>query len=350
MSNSITDSKPAPKLFTSLLRLIILISLSAPLGYAIYKQWIGVRAALSTIDWGNVAVGTLIQLAGLPLMGVISWIVLRYLHTRQPLRRVTGIYFISQLAKYLPGGIWAFPGRAVAYQAVGVDKVASVLSVMREVIGLFLGAAVIGLLGLIQGLPVSDWINLTTIVGILICIILLILTQIPSFWELLKRIKYLQRFDLSIFMAEQSGLDFRWLGYSLIISLMYWLITGIGFYYITVAVTPNGASLTWLQTSSIFSLAWCVGFVIVVAPAGIGVRESALSLLLSQSMPVSEALSVAIIARLWWTVTEAIYIIIALVWLSGKANRFLLTKVKFVQQSQTVQEAHKPAPPGINSN
>jgi hypothetical protein len=275
-------------------------------------------------------------------MGLISWIVLKYLNARQPLLRTTGLYFISQLAKYLPGGIWAFPGRAVAYQAVGVDKVASVLSVVREVIGLFLGASIIGLLGLIQGLPVSEWINFTTIFGIVICILLIILTQVPGFWKLLKRIKFLQKTSLTVFESGQSQLDLRWLGNTLIISLIYWFITGIGFYYILMAVTPNGAALTWLQSASIFSLAWCVGFVIVVAPAGIGVRESALSLLLSQSMPVSEALSVAIVARLWWTLSEAIYIIISLIWLSGKANRFILTKVKSVQQSTTTRKSDGP--------
>jgi uncharacterized membrane protein YbhN (UPF0104 family) len=335
--------KSHAKFLTSLLRWVILIGLSAPLGYALYKQWIGVQTTLLTIDWVNFAVGSLLQLAGLPLMGLISWIVLRYLNSQMPLLRAVGIYFLSQLAKYLPGGIWAFPGRAVAYQAAGVDRVASVLSVMREVIGLFLGAAVMGLLGLMQGLPVSKWINLTTLAGILICIVLVVLTQLPDFWKIIKRIKFLNKINLSVFEAKQSQRDLRWLGYTFLVSLVYWLITGIGFYYIAVAVTPRAATLTWLQASSIFSLAWCVGFVVVVAPAGIGVRESALSLLLSQTMPVSEALTVAIVARLWWTMTEAIYIIIALVWLSGKTNRFLLTKVRSARQGQAAQEIDRPA-------
>jgi uncharacterized membrane protein YbhN (UPF0104 family) len=246
-------TKPASKFFAGLLRVGILIGFSTPLVYALYKQWNGVQAALATIDWGKVALGTLVQLIGLPLMGLISWIVLKYLNARQPLLRTTGLYFISQLAKYLPGGIWAFPGRAVAYQAVGVDKVASVLSVVREVIGLFLGASVIGLLGLIQGLPVSEWINFTTIFGIVICILLIILTQVPGFWKLLKRIKFLQKTNLAVFESGQSQLDLRWLGNTLIISLIYWFITGIGFYYILIAVTPNGAALSWLQSASIFS-------------------------------------------------------------------------------------------------
>jgi uncharacterized membrane protein YbhN (UPF0104 family) len=338
VSNSSQQQKSSGKFLSGLFRWMILLLLTAPLGYALYKQWRGVQAVLSTIDWGYFAIGSVIQLIGLPLMGLISWIILFYLNSRQTYLKATGIYFISQLAKYLPGGIWAFPGRAVAYQAVGVDKVASVLSVMREVIALFLGAAIVGLLGLIQGLPFSDWINLTTIAGILICIVLVILTQIPGFWKLIKKIKLFQKINISIFEAKQSHLDFRWLGYTLLVSMVYWLITGVGFYYIAVAVSPNASNLTWLQSSSIFALAWCAGFVIVVAPAGIGVRESALTLLLSQTMPVSEAISVAIIARLWWTVTESLYILIALIWLSGKANRMLLTKFRPNRQTQTTQE------------
>lgn len=336
--NPITKSKAPAHLIASVFRWLILIVLSAPLGYALYKQWIEVKTALNTIDWGYVAVGTLVQLAALPLMGLISWIVLLYLNSRQTMMKTSGIYFISQIAKYLPGGIWAFPGRAVAYQAIGVDKVASILSVMREVIVLFLGAAVMGLLGLLQGLPMSEWINLTTLLGLLICIVLVVLTQIPAFWKLIQRIKFFQRINLTVVPNEQSNLDLRWLGYSLFVSLTYWLVTGIGFYYIVTAVTPSANSLTWLQASSIFSLAWCVGFVVVIAPAGIGVRESALALLLSPILPVSEALSVAIIARLWWTVSEAVYILIALLWLSGKANRFLIDRLRLVQQSPAVND------------
>ena len=327
LSSSTRNLGPAPKLLAIPLRLLILIILTAPLVFALYKQWVGVQATLALIDWNGLVIGSLVQIAGLPLMGVISWIVLHYLNAQQPLSRVTGIYFISQLAKYLPGGIWAFPGRAIAYQTIGVDKVASVLGVMREVIGLFLGAAVMGLLGLIQGLPMSRWINVTTLLGTIICILMVILTQIPGFWKFLKQLKFLQKINLSVFESLQSQLDLRWLGFAFIVSLIYWFITGIGFYYIAIAITPTAASLTWLQTSSIFALAWCVGFVIVIAPAGIGVRESALTLLLAQSMSVSEALSVAIIARLWWTITEAVYIVISVVWISGSANRFLMRKL-----------------------
>lgn len=343
MINPLKKSKPAPKLMGGLLRLVILISLSTPLGFALYKQWKSVEASLTSINWSNVAIGSVVQLAGLPLMGVISWVVLRHLNTNRPLHKVTGIYFISQVAKYLPGGIWAFPGRAVAYQAIGVEKVTSVLSVIRELIVLFLGAALIGLLGLIQGLPISDWINFTTLFGILVCILLVILTQLPGFWKVLKGLKLLKKVNLTFFESGQSQLDLRWLGYALIVSLLYWIITGIGFYYITLAVTSNGASLTWLQSASIFSLAWCAGFVIVLAPAGIGIRESAIAFLLSQTMTIGEALSVAIVARLWWTVTEAIYVLISLVWLSGKANRFILTKVKSLQHNPETNEANDPA-------
>lgn len=316
-----------PKLIATVLQLLILVGLSTPLIYAIYKQWVGVQATLISLNWNNLAIGTLIQLIGLPIMGIISWVILRFLNAHQPVLRVMGIYFISQVAKYLPGGIWAFPGRALVYQAVGVDKVASVVSVVREVIGLYLGAAGIGLLGLIQGLPIADWINITIFLGVLVSILFIILTQVMDLSNYFKRFKFMQSANLAIVETGNSRLKLHWLGFALALSSLYWIITGIGFHYIILAVKSNAYTLTWLQSTSIFSLAWCAGFVVFLAPAGIGVRESALTLLLSQSVPVSEALSIAIVARLWWTATEAIFIIISLFWFSGKANRVILNKV-----------------------
>jgi hypothetical protein len=90
---------------------------------------------------------------------------------------------------------------------------------------------------------------------------------------------------------------------------------GIPFQQLGRAVSQESYTLTWTETAAIFSLAWTVGFVVFFAPAGLGVRETVLSLLLSTFLPVSQAVSIALLSRIAWIVTEAIWILIS-IWIS----------------------------------
>jgi len=249
---------------------------------------------------------------------VIAWFILKDLGSNPGLLKVMGCYFVSQAAKYLPGGIWAFPGRALLYQSLGVDKVASTISVLREVVALFLGAAIVGLVGIIQGLPISSSIAIAIALGTTVSLAAVFLTQVPWFMRLLARFKFFRSSPLVMQSLESSQLSLRWLPGALLSSLVYWFGTGLAFRFIAVAITKNAASLSWFQLSGIFSLSWAVGFVFVFVPAGIGIRESAISLLLASVTDAGGALSIALLSRLWWMLTESIYSVIFTAWFSSQ--------------------------------
>ena len=168
--------------------------------------------------------------------------------------------------------------------------------------------------------------------------ILMILTQIPQFWRLLSRIRYLKSPELDILITQQPPFSIKWFASAFTVSVLFWSIVGLGFRQLVIAVNVDAAHLSWLQSTSIFTLAWGAGFVIIFAPAGLGVREVALTYLLGSVLPAGEALSVALLSRLWWIVTETIYIFISLIWFSGTANRSILTKLRLAKQ----EEAKKP--------
>ena len=54
----------------------------------------------------------------------------------------------------------------------------------------------------------------------------------------------------------------------------------------------------------------------IFVPAGIGVREGALSLLVANLMPVGAALTLALLARMMWVLAEGFWILITLFWAS----------------------------------
>lgn len=318
------------------LRTALALALVAPLGYAIFQQWAEVRQVLTQVNWLQAALGWGILMLAQPFMGAISWIVLRYLKQDFAYWRITAVYFISQAAKYLPGGIWAFPGRVAAYQAIGVEKSASVISLVQEVGALFGGAATLGITGIFNGLLIENWVQTAALVGALVCLAAVLLSQHPLAWKTLRSgQRVLERLRTRLLrsnphsskgnastIASDRGenpittFSIAWAPASLLTSLMFWLMVGVGFHYLAISVAPQLRQLTWLQAASIFALAWCAGFVVVVAPAGLGVREAALSSLLAAYIPLSEALSVALLARLWWTLGEALFILISLAWAS----------------------------------
>jgi hypothetical protein len=300
--------------------LLVLLALT-PVAYSTWKNWPEVRLALIQAYWPRLAEGFGILLVAMPLMGLIPWLTLRHLGVRQSVRKVIGLYFVSQLAKYIPGGIWAYPGRMVAYERSGVGRVQAILSVSREVVALFLGSAAVALAGVFLNVQMPFWMQAATIFGILSCVVAVFLTLVPAVWRWLSRIPFLRRSALAVLGDAGTTFNLRWLPGTLAVSLVFWLVAGWGFLQIVHAVAP-AASVGWLQAGSIFSLAWCVGFVIVFLPAGFGAREIVLTYVLGPYVGTADALTIALLARFWWMAAEAVYVALSplLLFESGGAS------------------------------
>jgi len=298
-------------------RILLILAAITPLGYSVYKEWPELQTSLQGIAWGNFAFAQLILLLVMASVGVIPWTSLRHLGSHFSYAKATAIYFFTQVFKYLPGGIWAFPGRVAVYQLLGVGSAQSVVSVFRETAAMFLGAAVVGLTGLLQGLSLSHGLRLAIGLGVLACAAVILLIQMPWVWKVLSSVKLFSTSPLSAYAeVKPEQRNIAWLPWTFLGSMCFWFLLGLPFRQLAMAIFPQITSLSWLEASAIFALAWCAGFVVVFVPAGIGVRESALALLLANIMPVGAALSLALLARVAWIVAEGFWILITMVWVS----------------------------------
>lgn len=295
--------------------LLILIALS-PLAYSIYREWPDFQKALQAAEWGTYLIGQLLLIPIMFLIGIVPWVSLRNLEEAFSLWKAGGIYFFTQLFKYLPGGFWAMPGRMGVYRFFGVGGAKSIVSVLREMFAIFLGGAVIALLGLLQGVSIEGPLGLTFGIGILIITVGLVLIQLPWFWRLLPSIPWLRDSSLAAFTSlEGKYINLRWLPRALLVSMSFWFLFGLPFRQLAIAIYPQAEVLSWLEASSIFALAWCVGAAVIFIPAGIGVREGVLTLLMTEVMPPGPALSLALLARLAWLIAEGCWILLSLVWI-----------------------------------
>jgi hypothetical protein len=299
------------------IRILLISAALLPLGYAIYAEWPAVQAALGEIEWGGYTFALLILIAILILKGTIPWMSLQQLGVNFSVMKSSRIYFFTQIFKYLPGGVWAFPGRMAVYQYLGVARTKSVVSVFREMTAEFLGAALVGLLGVLRGLPISNPVRTAITVGVLASVGVIFLTQTDWFWRTIRSFSLFRSTAIADYIeADSNERSIAWLPRTLILSLTFWLLLGFPVRQMAIAVHPDIEAFSFIDAASMFALAWCAGFVVVLIPAGIGVREGAFAFLLSTVMPVGAALSLALMMRVAWVLTEGIWILLTLIWSS----------------------------------
>ena len=70
--------------------------------------------------------------------------------------------------------------------------------------------------------------------------------------------------------------------------------------------TLNYSNFSFFNFLGIVSISWLLGFIIPGAPAGLGVREYSLVLMLSTIMPISISISCSIIYRLLSLLSDVI--------------------------------------------
>ena len=88
-----------------------------------------------------------------------------------------------------------------------------------------------------------------------------------------------------------------------------WILVGCGFYLLVCSVYPIPFG-QFLYVAGVFGLAVMVGMVTFFAPSGLGVREGIITLGLTVIMPKEEAVIIALLARVWATFAELLFILI----------------------------------------
>jgi glycosyltransferase 2 family protein len=208
-------------------------------------------------------------------------------------------YFLSQLSKYLPGGIWIIPGRMIVLGQLGVSGPASSLGAFIEVYMLVLTGFFLFILYSICSANFSVWHLILLLVNGIFLIPLLyrpLLSRLIIHMPWFHSIEF--RYDLSL--AFQA----------LFVTISFWFLIGTGFFFLVRSVYSMGLE-HWPAMIAVYSMAWVAGFLVFIAPGGLGVREGALSLLLSSFVPLPIAAVIALLARVWWSMAEIIFVGIA---------------------------------------
>lgn len=209
---------------------------------------------------------------------------------------------LSQLGKYLPGKIGQFMGLISLSRPLGLSKTESVVSTLQTL-------TIQCILGFCMGMPVllspsakhfwQNWIeifcrNVPILIGLAIVIVGLgcIFFIFFSKGMFLKR---METFPKSMRVLFSISGTLRLLA----VYLLLWVYFGIGFFLFVKSLTPAIQFPHLLMITGMYPFAWSIGFLSLVTPSGLGVREGVLSVLLTLCLPPADATLIALLSRVW---------------------------------------------------
>ncbi len=223
-----------------------------------------------------------------------------------PYRRVCKILFSSLLAKYLPGGWWAFVGRAHFYSREGFNLSQASLAVLIETILVVTsGILVFSAFSQVPSVLLGDFQKALLILLGAICLALLhpyFLNPLLSlFGRILKKPVTLMEYP------------YYKMVYPFVIFSLFWVGMGGSFWLLCRSLVDIDLAQLPRMLSA-FSLSWIIGFFSFLTPGGLGVREGALTLLLQPSFPLYAAAALSLLSRVWWICGEVLAWILSVGW------------------------------------
>ena len=289
-------SRVAPNRRGQIARLAFLALTIAAGAYAVGRQWTRVQEGFAELGPVPLLVALVPALASIAAM-MLAWRgLLGSLGSPLRLRPAARIFFTSQLGKYLPGSVWPVVAQMQLGRAYRIPRARSAAAAALAMLvslssALLMAAATLPLGG---GTDAAGYRWAFAVVPLLLAGLhpkvanpalrtLFRLTRRPAIEPLTART-----------IAETAAR-----------SAVGWLLAGLHIWVLAIALgaTPGR---TLLLAIGGYAFAWSVGFIIVFAPAGAGVRELILVAALQPVLDPGKATVVALASRLVTIVADLV--------------------------------------------
>jgi hypothetical protein len=269
---------------------VVAVGLAA---YALAREWGSVRGALGDLGFWAVA-GALASILLAYAISVQVWrLLLASLGSPLPYTVTARVLLIGQIGKYVPGSVWPVVASMELGRAYQVPRSRSAsASILQMLLGL-----ITGLLTALATLPFAGgampyrW----ALAGAPVLLIMLyprVLNAVIGRLLRLARQPPLERPLTGAALLRAVAWTFgSWMCYA----LQIWILaTRLG--------APPGKTV--LIALGGFAFAWSIGFIVVLAPAGAGVRDVLLLLSLRTVLHGGDAAAVVIVSRVAMTFAD----------------------------------------------
>jgi uncharacterized membrane protein YbhN (UPF0104 family) len=275
-------------------RIVIAIAVLAAVVYAAVVEWDSVARTLRALSWKSLIGSEIAVILGM-LATVKTWQhLLAALGTKVSYRAAAQVNLVGQLGKYLPGSVWAFVLQTQLGRRYKIPRA-------RALVGLLLsaGLSVVSALTLavFAARPLShSWGNWAWLLALgplsLLALIPQVLTRIAN---------------LALRLMRKPLLPSNLLGRQLLLALLWsflsWLFFGAQLWLLTGSLARQSWVGFAICTGG-FALAMSAGFLAFILPSGVGVREAVIVGALVTLATSGQALAIALVSRLLFTVAD----------------------------------------------
>jgi uncharacterized membrane protein YbhN (UPF0104 family) len=282
------------------------------------------------LEW--LVVSGALYLLGLGCSALYWYRLLRSLGQRPSGPTAVRAYYLGHLGKYLPGKAWALLMRATLVQSPGVRLSVAGMTSLYEVLTTMAAGVLLAAIVLPWQLPDTQT-NLRSLLALevpettevdrrgvlLLTAGLLCAVGIPILPAVFNRI--VRHLSLRFRQADLAPLPHVRTGSlveGLVLTAGGWLLLGASLWVACQAVLDEPLAWgwnAWLRYTAFLALAYVAGFVILLVPSGLGVREFFLTLFLvpeiapllpTEADAKATVVLIVLLLRLAWTAAEAV--------------------------------------------
>jgi hypothetical protein len=236
----------------------------------VYKHWDDVRGRVHEISWPNFVIASFLFALFLFVFRSLVWRrILKRLGHRLPIAPAVRIWSSSELARYIPGVIWQVAGRVYLLKPYGVSGSICAASQVLELVIFLLANILLGVgCLLVFGIrhvhdDARHWMF------ILAAMIPLLASMLHPrvFYAVMNRI--MVKLKKPALLEKLNGFELT--------RLLVWNILGLLVQSLAVFLIvskPLHLQIDkWYVVTGAYCIAWCAGFLAILNPGGLGVRE-----------------------------------------------------------------------------
>ncbi|KRE43709.1 lysylphosphatidylglycerol synthase transmembrane domain-containing protein [Knoellia sp. Soil729] len=303
------------KRLLDVVRVVVALLVLAAVVVAVWRNWSEVSAHLREVPAPTLAGAFVLALLA-PICTLFGWrVLLADLGTRLSLPPAASVFFVGQLGKYLPGSVWSVVAQADLGSRLGIPRrrmgIVGLLSILLSILtGAIVGIPALPLLVARTGEVRSLWWFAPAVV------LLLLLWPRLLNWGIARVLRLLRREPL------EHSLSGRAIILTSVWFALAWLSAGLSVLVLAHAMSPDTPVRDLFVTSiSGFALASAIGMFSVIVPAGVGVRDGVLAVLLAALMPFPAAFAIVVISRFFTVVADIV--VAALGWAWARSHHLL---------------------------
>lgn len=264
--------------------------------WAVVTQWDDITTAVAGMSTWLLA-GSLLASICYVVLTMLAWrVLLADMGTYLPLSAAARIFFVSQLGKYLPGGVW----NILAAAELGADhqiprrrsvSVMAVSVIISIVTGLALTTGTMPFAP--QEVAQQYWWTFLLLPVFLIVLLPPVLNRL-----LLVALRLTGRPPLEV--------PISWRGMFLAAgwTLASWAVAGLQVWLLAIGLGMPMSPATFLLAVGGYAMAWTIGFLVIFVPAGAGVREAVLALVFAGTLPRGGVIAVVLLSRVVLTAAD----------------------------------------------